>query len=104
MLNRFQVICNKLYWPVGVQIEKFLRILPMNLRQFVVSRAHDDFAEVALSVKMYQELIEVDTEAHIFKNVSFCDILYELYVSEGRYNSFLLFGLTNILLKSKLFR
>ncbi len=60
MLNKFHVICNKLNWPVAVQIEKFVRILIMNLRQFVVSRAHDDFAEVALLVKTYQELIEVD--------------------------------------------
>ncbi len=73
MLNRFKVICNKLNWPIGVQIEKFVRILPMNLWQFVVSRAHDNFAEVALSVKIYQELIEVDTVAHIFKNVTYED-------------------------------
>ncbi len=51
----------------------FVRILPMNLYQFVVSRAHDDFAKVTLLVKIYQELIEVDTLAHIFKNVSFED-------------------------------
>ncbi len=45
----------------------------MNLCQFVVSRAHDDFTEVALSVKTNQELIELDTVAHIFKNVPFED-------------------------------
>ncbi len=43
----------------------------MNLRQFVVSRAHLTFAEVADSVKTYQELIKVETVSHIFKNVSF---------------------------------
>ncbi len=43
------------------------------LHYFVVSRAHDDFAVVTLSVKSYQELIEVDTVAHIFKNDSFED-------------------------------
>ncbi len=78
MLNRFQGICNKLNWPIAVQIEMFVKILPMNLCQFVVSRAHGDFAELALSVKTYQELIEVDTVAHIFKNVSFEDDSYTL--------------------------
>ncbi len=71
MINRFQVVCNKLNWLIGVQIEKFVKILSMNLCQFVVFRAHDDFAEVALSVKTYQELIEVNTVAHIFKNCFF---------------------------------
>ncbi len=42
MLNRFQVVCAK----------------PMNLRQFVVSQAHLTFAEVADSVKTYQELMK----------------------------------------------
>ncbi len=46
----------------------------MNLRQFVVSRAHLTFAEVAASIKTYQKLIEVDTVSHIFKNVSFEDV------------------------------
>ncbi len=31
MLNRFQVICNKLNWPIVVQLEKIVRILPMDL-------------------------------------------------------------------------
>ncbi len=73
MLNRSQVIYNKLNWPIGIQVEKFVRILRMNLYQFVVSRAHDDFTEVALSVKTYQQLIKVDALSHIFKNVSFED-------------------------------
>ncbi len=46
----------------------------MNLRQFVVTRAHLRFAEVAASVKTYQELIQVDTVCHIVKNVSFEDV------------------------------
>ncbi len=46
----------------------------MQLRQFVVSEAHATFAEVAESVKTYQELIEIDTVSHVFKNVSFNDV------------------------------
>ncbi len=46
----------------------------MNFRQFFISRAHLTFAEVADSVKTYQEFIEVDSVSHIFKNVSFEDI------------------------------
>ncbi len=46
----------------------------MQLGQFVVSRAHTTFAEVTESVKTYQELIEVDSVTHIFKNVSFNDV------------------------------
>ncbi len=67
MINKFQLICGKLQWHLPVLIEKFVRILPMNLRQFVVSRAHLTFAEVAASIKTYQELIDVDTVSHIFK-------------------------------------
>ncbi len=74
MINKFQLLCGKLQWPLPVQIEKFVRILPMNLRQFVVSQAHLTFADVAASFKTYQELIEVDTVSHIFKNVSFEDV------------------------------
>ncbi len=68
------VVCAKLQWPLPVQMEKFVRILPMNLRQFVISRTHLTFAEVADSVKTYQELIEVETVSDIFKNVSLEDI------------------------------
>ncbi len=46
----------------------------MHLRQFVVSRAHATFAEVADSVKIYQELIEIYTVSHVFKIVSFNDV------------------------------
>ncbi len=46
----------------------------MQLRQFVVSRAHTTFAEVTESVKTFQELIEVDTVSHVFKNVTFSDV------------------------------
>ncbi len=55
-------------------MEKFVRILPMQLRQFVVSRAHATFAEVTESVKTFQELIEVDTVSHVFTNVTFSDV------------------------------
>ncbi len=73
MINKFQLLCGKLQWPLLVQIEKLVRILPMNLR-----RVHITFAEVATSVKTYQELIEVDTVSHIFKNVSFEDVGYTI--------------------------
>ncbi len=78
MINKFQLYCGKLQWPLPVQIEKFERILPMQLSQFVVSRAHTPFAEVTESVKTFQELIEVDTVSHVFKNVTFSDIRYTL--------------------------
>ncbi len=56
MINKFQEICRKLDLPLDVQIEKFIMILPLNLRQFVVSRNTDNFDNVKLSVKLYQEL------------------------------------------------
>ncbi len=74
MINKFQLYCGKLHWPLPVQIEKFVRILPMQLCQFIVSRAHASFAEVTESVKTFQELIEVDTVSHVFKNVTFSDV------------------------------
>ncbi len=62
MINKFQLYCGKFQWPLPVQKEKFVRILPMQLRQFVVYRAHATFAEVTESVKkIFQELIEVNT-------------------------------------------
>ncbi len=54
MINRFQVVCDNLQWLVNVQIEKFIRILLINLRQFVISRAHLTFNELAESVITYQ--------------------------------------------------
>ncbi len=42
----------------------------MQLRKFVVSRAHATFAEVTESFKTFQELFEVDTVSHVFKNVT----------------------------------
>ncbi len=42
----------------------------MQLRQFVVSRAHATFPEIAESIRTFQELLEVDTVTHVFKSVS----------------------------------
>ncbi len=78
MLNKFQEICRKLDLPLEVQIEIFIRILPPNLRQFVVLRNTDNFDDVKLSVKSYQELIENDSVINTsiaFKNVTFNDML-----------------------------
>ncbi len=52
----------------------FVRILPMQLCQFVVSRAHANIAEVTEYVRTFQELIEVDTVSHVFKNITFRDV------------------------------
>ncbi len=46
MINKFELCCNKLQWPLPVQMEKFVRILPMQLTQFVVSRAHATFSDL----------------------------------------------------------
>ncbi len=73
MINKFQLCCNKLLWPLPVQIEKFVRILPMQLWQFVVSHAHATFPDIADSIRTFQELLEVDAVTHVFKNVSFSD-------------------------------
>ncbi len=78
MINKFQLCWHKLQWPLPVQIEKFVRILPMQLRQFVVSRAHATFPEIAESIRTFQELLEVDTITHVFKSVSFSDEKYIL--------------------------
>ncbi len=74
MINKFQLYCGKLQWPLPVQIEEFVHMLSMQLRQFVISRAHATFDEVTESVKTFQELIEVDTVSHVFKNVTFNDV------------------------------
>ncbi len=51
MINKFQQIITKLEWPLEVQIDKFIRILPMNIKQFVVSRDTATLEAVAVSVK-----------------------------------------------------
>ncbi len=73
MINKFQLCCNTLQWPLPVQIEKFVRILPMQLRQFVVSHAHATFPDIADCIRTFQELLKVDAVTHVFKNVSFSD-------------------------------
>ncbi len=87
MLNKFQEISNKLDLPLEVQIEIFIRILPPNLRQFVVSRNTDNFDHVKLSVKSYQELIENDSVINTsiaFKNVTFTDTLCGVYKQDNK--------------------
>ncbi len=46
----------------------------MQLRQLVVSRAYATFAEVTESVQTFQELTEVDTVSHLFKNITFSGV------------------------------
>ncbi len=53
MINKFKLYCVKLQWSLTVQIEMFVQILPMHLRQFVVSSAHTTFAEVTESIKSF---------------------------------------------------
>ncbi len=84
MINKFQLYCGKLQWPLPVQIEKIVRILPMQLRQFVVSRAHANFAGVTESVKTFQELIEVDTLSH---DNNYRDKQYNPSYFDRRYNN-----------------
>ncbi len=74
IINKFQLYFGKLQWPLSVLIERFVHILPMQLRQFVISRAHATFAEVTESIKTFQELIEVVTISHVFKNITFSDV------------------------------
>ncbi len=74
MINKFQLYCGKLQRPLPVQIEMFVRILPIQLLQFVVSRANATFTEVTESVQTFQELTEVDTVTHVFKNITFSEV------------------------------
>ncbi len=71
MMNKFLTITDKLEWPLPVQIDCFVKLLPMSLRQFVVSHTTGDFEEVSGSIRVYQDMIEVDTVTHSFKNVRF---------------------------------
>ncbi len=73
MMNKFITIADKLDWPVAVQIDRFIKILPMNLCQFVISHPNPDFEAVRESIGVYRDVIEVDSISHSFKNVSFVD-------------------------------
>ncbi len=72
-MNKFITITDKLEWPVAVQIDQFTKILPMNLCQFVMSCPNPDFEAVIESIRVYQDVIEVDSISHSIKNVSFAD-------------------------------
>jgi hypothetical protein len=73
MINKFQDICNKLNYSLEVTIEKFIKILPLNLKQFVVSKNVDNFGQISDSIRTYQDLIEIENMTHTFKNVTFED-------------------------------
>ncbi len=73
MMNRLITIADKLEWPVAVQIEIFIKILSMSLRQVVISHPNPDFEAVRESILVYHDVIEVDAISHSFKNVSFTD-------------------------------
>ncbi len=72
MINTFQLYCDKLQWPLAVQSEKFVCILPMPLSQFVVSRANLTFAEVTDSVRTYLWRL---TQCHMYSKMSHLMIL-----------------------------
>ncbi len=73
MMNKFITTANKLDWPVVVQINRFIKFLPMSLCQFVISHATPDFEAVKESICVYQDMIEVYAVTHTFTNVSFVD-------------------------------
>ncbi len=81
MINKFQLYFGKLQWPATTCTDrkKCMHLTYATICQFVVSRAHATFAEVTESVKTFQELIEVDTVSHVFKNVNFSDVGCTLY-------------------------
>ncbi len=72
-MYKFLTIADKLEWSLPVQIDHFIKLLLMSLRQFVISRTTNDFEEVRESIRVYQDMIEVDTVTHSFKIVSFAD-------------------------------
>ncbi len=71
MINTFEQICVKLELLLPVQIAKIIRLLSANLRQFVVSRNTEGFDAITLSVRTYQEMIELDSvsTSTVFKSV-----------------------------------
>ncbi len=73
MMNKFITIADKLDWPVAVQIDGFIKILPMSLRQFVITRPSPDFEAVRETIRVYQDMLETDLLTHSFKNVSFAE-------------------------------
>jgi hypothetical protein len=74
MVNKFQTLSSKLDWGLNVQLEKFIRILPLQIRQFVVSRPYGSFELICASLVIYQQMIEVEQVSAVFKNVSFADL------------------------------
>jgi hypothetical protein len=74
MVNKFQTLSTKLDWTLNVQLEKFISILPITIRQFVVSRPYGNFELICGSLTLYQQMIEVEQVSQVFKNVSFADL------------------------------
>ncbi len=71
LVNRFQYLASKLNWDLATQINKFVRLLPQAVKQFVVTRPLTSFTEILHSLDLYQDMIEVATIDTVFKNVSF---------------------------------
>ena len=69
--NNFLSIAQKLQMPNDEIIEKFLRLLPPQVRQFVATRQMQNLDQIVESVIQYQTLVECDEMVSAFKNVSF---------------------------------
>ena len=71
MINRFQIIANKLGYSNEIQILKLISIMPPSLKQFVVTKETDTMDHIQTSIEKFQEFIETETLSSTFKNVTF---------------------------------
>ncbi len=53
MMNKFLTIAHKLECPLPVQIDWFIKLLPISLRQFVISHTTNNFEEICESIRVY---------------------------------------------------
>jgi len=72
LITRFLSLAKKLDWNLEQQVEQFVRLLPAQMKQFVVGRPCDHFEHICASMTKYQDLLETgDDGGHTFTNVTF---------------------------------
>ena len=71
MVNQFVVLANKLEWPLNIQIDRFLKLLPVQMRSFILSQDINDFEHLMRRMRVYQDKVEIESVTHSFSNVTF---------------------------------
>ena len=68
LINRYELLANRLGWDQAKQVRKFLLKLPHSAKTFVVSKGIIDMTELTRNLNIYQELVETDSTGTALHN------------------------------------